>query len=107
MTPLRQQLMDALTLRGLAPKTREAYVHAVSALARYYQRSPEGITDEEIKAYLLDLHQERQLSASSLNVAVSGLRFFYQRVLDRSIHEVERTLPRPKAAQRSARVYSP
>jgi integrase/recombinase XerD len=99
--------MDALTLRGLAPKTHEAYVRAVAALATYYHRSPERLTNEEIRAYLLHLHQERKLSASSLNVAISGLRFFYQRVLDRSIADVEKTLPRPKPARHYARVYSP
>jgi len=106
MTPLRQQLIEVLTLRGLAPKTHEAYVHAVAALASHYHRSPERIDNEEIKAYLLHLHQERKLSASTLNVAVSGLRFFYQRVLERSIHDVEKALPRPKQAKHYARVYS-
>ena len=106
MTPLRQQLIEALTLRGLAPKTHEAYVRAVAALATYYHRSPERIANEEIRAYLLYLHQERKLSASSLNVAVSGLRFFYQRVLDRSIRDVEKTPPRPKKEKHYARVYS-
>jgi integrase/recombinase XerD len=106
MTPLRQQLITALTLRGHAPKTREAYIRAVAALATHYHRSPRVISNEEIKAYLLHLHQERKLSASTLNVAVSGLRFFYQQVLDRSLAELEKALPRPKPARHYARVYS-
>jgi integrase/recombinase XerD len=106
MTPLRQQLIEALTLRGLSPKTHAAYVRAVAALATYYHRSPERIANEEIKAYLLYLHRERRLSASTLNVAISGLRFFYNHVLDRSLSEVEKTLPRPKPPKRYARVYS-
>ena len=107
MTPLRQQLIEVLTLRGHAPKTHEAYVRAVAALAKYYHRSPERIDNREIRSYLLYLHQERKLSASSLNVAVSALRFFYQQVLARSIREVEEVLPRPKPSKRAARVYSP
>jgi len=107
MTPLRQQLIEALTLKGFASKTQEAYVHAVSSLASYYHRSPEGISNEEVKGYLLHLHRERKLAASTLNVAVSGLRFFYQQVLSRSIRDVEQALPRPRPAKRCARVYSP
>src|SRR5258708_13265986 len=97
MTTLRQQLIDALTLRGHSPKTHEAYIASVAGLARYYKRSPDGISDEEIKTYLLHLHRERQLSASSLNVATNGLRFFYAHVLERSIAEVERALPRSRS----------
>ena len=106
MTPLRQQLITALTLKRYSPKTHEAYVGAVAGLARYYGRAPDTICNQEIKTYLLHLHNERRLSASSLNVAVSGLRFFYTQTLDRSIAEVEKTLPRPKKPQHYARIYS-
>ncbi|MDQ3566201.1 MAG: site-specific integrase [Pseudomonadota bacterium] len=106
MTPLRYQLVRVLTLKGYSPKTHEAYIGAVAALARYHGRSPERICNEEIKDYLLHLHQERKLSASSLNVAVSGLRFFYSQVLDRSLAEIEKTLPRPKQPTQYARAYS-
>ena len=105
MTPLRQQLVTALTLKRYSPKTHEAYIGAVTGLARYYGRSPDRICDQEIRTYLLHLHVERQLSASSLNVAVSGLRFFYSQVLDRSLAEVEKTLPRPKQPKQYARAY--
>jgi site-specific recombinase XerD len=106
MTPLRKQLINALTLKGLSERTHEAYIAAVAGLASFYKRSPDHISDEEIKAYLLYLHNERKLSASSLNVAVSGLRFFYSHVLERSLFDVERVLPRPKKPKRYARVYS-
>ena len=106
MTPLREQLITALTLKRYSPKTHEAYLAAVAGLARYYGRSPDAIGDPEIKAYLLHLHRERQLSASTLNVALSGLRFFYAHVLERSLAEVEKSLPRPKKPKRYARIYS-
>ena len=106
MTPLRQRLVTALTLKRYSPKTHEAYIAAVKGLSCYYRRSPDRICNEEIKAYLLHLHQERRLSASTLNVAVSGLRFFYSHVLDRSIAEVEKALPRPQKPKQCARVYS-
>src|SRR5476649_2835353 len=106
MTPLRQQLITALTLKRYSTKTHEAYIAAVAGLSRYYGRAPDTIFNQEIKTYLLHLHQERRLSASTLNVAVSGLRFFFWHVLERSIAEVERTLPRPKKPQQYARIYS-
>src|SRR4029077_2258968 len=56
MTKLRQQLIEVLTLRRYAPKTHEAYVESVAGLARFHHRSPDLLSDEEIKSYLLDLH---------------------------------------------------
>jgi site-specific recombinase XerD len=106
MTPLRQQLITALTLKRYSLKTHEAYIAAVAGLTRYYGRAPDRICNQEIKTYLLHLHEERGLSASTLNVAVSGLRFFYSQVLERSIAEVEKALPRPKKPRRYARIYS-
>ena len=60
----------------------------MAALARYFGRSPERICNKEVRAYLLHLYQERKLAASSINVALSGLRFFYTKVLERSLAEV-------------------
>jgi integrase/recombinase XerD len=79
MTPLRQKFIDELELRGLSPLTREVYVGVVSRLARHYHCSPELITNEELKVYLLHLLREEQLSRSTVIIAVSALRFLYHR----------------------------
>ncbi len=81
MTPLRQKMINDMVLRRFSPKTQEAYVSAVAGLARFYKQSPEKIDKERIKAYLVHLMQDRKLSWSSCNVAVSGLRFFYTQTL--------------------------
>lgn len=106
MTPLRQKLIDELDLRGLAPSTKYNYVHWVVQLAEYYHRSPDGISDPEIKAFLIFLLRERKLSVSTLLVAVSALRFFFGVVLHRSTEAVEQALPRMKRPRRLPRVYS-
>lgn len=81
MTPLRQKMINDMVLRRFSPKTQEAYVGAVGGLARFYKQSPEKIDKQMIKEYLLHLMQDRKLSWSSCNVAVSGLRFFYTQTL--------------------------
>jgi integrase/recombinase XerD len=106
MTPLRQRLIEEIALRGYSDKTKEAYVHAVACLAQYYRRSPDGLSDEELRSYLLHLHLETAKAASTLNVAVSGLRFFYQRVLNRPFTHLERNLPRPRQAKRRPKAYT-
>ena len=83
MRPLRQKMINEMKLRRLASKTQEAYVSAVAGLARYYNQSPERIDKEKIQRYLLHLMEERKMSWSTCNVAVSGLRFFYIETLGR------------------------
>ena len=106
MKPLRQKLVDTLTLRGYSARTIESYVKTVELLAKAFWRSPEKITNEEITAFLLRGVRESHWSASTLNVKVSGLRFFYHHVLGRSLAEVERAMPRTKRPKSLPRVYS-
>ena len=81
MTLLRQRMLDALVLRGMATRTQEAYIDAVARLARHYWRSPEALTANEVQHYLLHLLRERHLSRSSVNQYGCAYRFLYGTVL--------------------------
>ena len=106
MTRLRQRLIEELVLRGYSDKTKEAYVHAVAGLATHYSRGPELLSDEQARSYLLHLHTRTGKSASTLNVAVSGLRFFYRFVLRRPFSHIERAMPRVQRQRRRPKAYS-
>jgi len=107
MSILRQRFIDEMELRGLSPLTRDGYVGVVYRLARHYRRSPELITNDELKAYLLYLLREAKHSRSAVIVAVSALRCFYHRVLHRPFDEVAAVLPRMKKPLLRPRIYSP
>lgn len=64
---LREQMSDAMILRGFAARTQESYLAAVRALAKYYHRSPDLLATEEIEAYHLHLIVERRLAYASVN----------------------------------------
>jgi integrase/recombinase XerD len=83
MTELRRRMDDDMLARGFADRTRETYLWAVTGLARFYHRSPDHISDEEIQAYLVHLIRDRQRSWSTCNIVVHGLRFFYHTTLKR------------------------
>jgi integrase/recombinase XerD len=106
MSKLRQQLIQELVLRGCSPRTQEAYVSAVYHLAKYYRRSPDQISDPEVRAYLLYLAQTRKLAASSRNQATSALRFFYATVLGRPVDQVARVLPRVRQVVKRPQVFA-
>ena len=77
MTELRQRMVNDMIVRGMAEKTRTSYTQAVAGLAKFYRRSPDQITHEEVQTYLLHLIQERKLAWSTCNIAVHGLRFLF------------------------------
>lgn len=77
MSPLRQQMQSDMVLRGLADRTQEAYIAAVVGVARYYHRSPDQLSQDEIQQYLLHLIEERKLAWASTNQAACALRFFF------------------------------
>ena len=94
MTELRQRMVNDMILRGMAEKTRNAYTHAVAGLAKFYRRSPDQVSHDEVQTYLLHLMQERRLAWSSCNVAVQGLRFLFHTTLGHDT--VAFTIPGPR-----------
>ena len=81
MTPLRQRMIEDMQVRNLSPHTIEYYVRQVALFARYFNRSPELLGRDEIRAYQLHLVQERNLGWGSINQAVCALRFLYRKTL--------------------------
>jgi len=81
MTPLRQRMLDAMTVRGLAERTQECYSGAIARMALHYHRSPDLLSAAEIEAYLLYLVKDRKLSYSSVNHVASASRFLFETVL--------------------------
>jgi Phage integrase, N-terminal SAM-like domain len=76
MGALREKMIEEIRLRNFSPRTEQSYVSAMVGLAKYYRQSPDQLSQEQIRAYLLHL-KERGLSPSSRNVAISGMKFFY------------------------------
>jgi integrase/recombinase XerD len=83
MTPLRQRMIETLQLRGLSEITQELYVRAVRQLAEHYHKSPDLITEEELRQYFLYLRNVKKCSRSTSTVALCGIKFFFQQVLNK------------------------
>lgn len=98
MTPLRQQMIDAMIVRGFAARTQESYLYAVTQLAKHYHQSPDAISDEDIRAFFLYLAKERKLSSSTCRLHLHALRFLYREVLGRAAFDSE--IKTPKKPQR-------
>src|SRR5512133_4362578 len=82
-TPLRKKMMEDLQLHGLSGRTQALCVLAVQQLAEHYHKSPDQITEAELRAYFLYLLNEKRVAPSTLTVALSGVKFFYVYTLQR------------------------
>jgi site-specific recombinase XerD len=91
-------MVDAMRVRGFSVRTHESYLSAVFELAKYYRRSPDRLSRDELQAFFLYLVKERGLSAASCRLYLNGIRFLYLKVLDWPEFEV--ALEVPKKAQR-------
>lgn len=78
---LRTQFMDHMILNRFSPWTIKNYMETMKRLAKYYNKSPDLISQEEIQEYLLYLLKERKLSWGTCNTHLSGLACFYKNVL--------------------------
>ena len=96
MTELRKRMIECLQLRGLSERTQETYVQTVRQLAQHYHKSPDLITDEELRQYFLYLRNVRRYSRSSMTIALCGLRFFFERTLSREWPLFDLVRPTPE-----------
>ena len=82
MTPLRLQMIEDMKSAGLAAATQTVYIDAVRRLAAYYRRSPDQLSEEEVRRYLLGL-RERGVALGTFRAYQGGIQFLYRRTLDR------------------------
>ena len=82
MSQLRERMIEDMILAGLALGTRQAYTQAVRRLAVRYRRSPDQLSEEEVRSYLLELRQQG-VARGTFKIGLYGLRFLYQHTLHR------------------------
>lgn len=83
-SPLRQRMREDMLLSNLSQKTQKCYINGVLKLARYYRRSPSGLSEEEVRNFILFLKDESGLSPDTVRVAFYGIKFLYQKTLGRN-----------------------
>ena len=81
MTPLRLQMIEDMKSAGLAAGTQAVYIDAVRRLAAQYRRSPDHLSEAEVRGYLLGL-RERGVALGTFKAYHGGIQFLCQ-TLDR------------------------
>lgn len=81
-SPLRQRMIEDMTMRKLNPKTQIGYIRAVKRLAVYLKRSPEDATADELREFQIDMGKQGA-TPTTINSTLSGLHFLFCKTLDR------------------------
>jgi len=87
------KLETELRSRKYSPRTRRCYVYFNRLLCRTLQKPPEAISPEDITQFLAAIEKDREYSASSMNLAISSIKFFYKNALKKDVI-AERHRPR-------------
>lgn len=97
VSPLRQRMIDDMTMRNLKHGTQVGYIRAVKRLSDFLGFSPAKATAEDLRSFQLHL-SKTGVSAGTINVTITGLRFFFETTLGKpdvvrlitSVHEPRR-----------------
>jgi len=100
-----EELKTELKLQGLSNQTIKTYIYQnqkfldfvnssktnaeyqKTLVSKGSKRTPEDITNKDLRAYLAFLLSDKGLTPASVNLAISSLKFFYMGVLKKNIFE--------------------
>jgi integrase/recombinase XerD len=104
ISPLRQRMIEDMTVRNFVEKTRNDYIRQVKTFTSFLGRSPDTATAEDLRRF--QLHQTRTgIRPPSINGSVAALRFFFTVTLDRP--EMARHLTFVREPRKLPAVLSP
>ena len=76
ISPLRQRMINDMTVRNFVPDTQREYIRAVKNFTIFLERSPDTATAEDLRAFQLHM-TETGVRPPTFNSSVAALRFFF------------------------------
>ncbi len=103
-SPLRQRMIEDMTLRNMSPETQAAYIRAVKNFSLYFKRPPDQLRYEDARTYLLHL-KARGLQEQATNQIACAIRFFYGITLGKD--DASKQIPLARRPDRLPAVMAP
>ena len=82
ISPLCQRMIDDMRLRKLSEKTQIQFIWAVKKFTRFHRRSPDQADAEDLRRFQLHM-VSMDVSRTTINATITGMRFFFEVTLDR------------------------
>jgi integrase/recombinase XerD len=83
MSPLREQMLQQMQLKGYSSNTIESYLQSIIYLSKHYNQSPDVLTTDQIRDFIQHNMVEKNHSQSSINQLISALKILFVQVLGR------------------------
>jgi site-specific recombinase XerD len=104
ISPLRQRMIDDMTMRRMSAKTQQGYIRAVKRFADFFDRSPDKATAEDIRRF--HVHLARTMGRiPTMNATMTALKFFFGVTLGR--RDVVDAIPFAREPRKLPVVLSP
>lgn len=97
MGHIRDKMKEDLELRGFAATTQKEYLQRAQNFVAHFRRPPTEMGEQEIRAFLLHLVNERGVSAATHHMYVAAIKFLYATTLKRPMEVA--SIPWPKKPQ--------
>ena len=95
---------EHMEIANSTPATRRSYVRGVKRLILHYNKLPEECTVHEVKSFLIYLKNEGHLSASTINLRVCSLKYYFRHVVGRLDLVVK--IPNPRVSKYSTEILT-
>ncbi len=82
ISPLRQRLIDDMSMRRFSRQTQRNYIRDVGRFATFLRRPPDMATAEDLRRFQVE-QQDAGVPVPTINSIVSALRFFFTHTIDR------------------------
>ena len=109
---IKEKMIQDLVIRGMSKRTQETYLGCIKQFVKYYMKSPDLLTLEDIHSYQLHLIKDRQISVKYFNIQVAALKFLYGVTLKREwnielipYHKESKRLPVVLSKEEVVRLY--
>lgn len=99
-----ERMEEELTLRGYSRRTRKSYLGQARRFLESTDDPPHALRPEAARQFVRELLEERGVTHSYADQAVSALKFLYKRVLRRPLDDLD--VPRPKRQRKLPTVLS-
>lgn len=70
-----------LKIRGFSARTVESYMYNVKKFLDFLKNEPREATENDAKRYIAHLMSDKKYRPSSINLAISSLKFFFKEIL--------------------------
>ena len=96
VSPLRQRMIEDMTIRNMSVNTQKAYIRAVANFSKHFGKSPDKFTFEDVRKYQLHL-VSRGLQAATIIPIICAIRFLYKMLTAARSHLLPPQRPRQSA----------